>query len=114
MEISSRKEKEVTVVTVSGRIDAITAPDFENHLDGLIGQGNKLLLINLSGLGYISSAGLRSILSSAKKLKTLAGELVFAGLQGPVEEVFQISGFQSIFKIFPSEGDALNSFLKDG
>ncbi len=114
MEISSRKENNIAVIAVSGRIDAITAPDFEKYLDDLIGQGNKLLLINLSGLGYISSAGLRSILSSAKKLKALSGELVFAGLQGPVEEVFQISGFQSIFKIFPSEGDALDSFSKDG
>ncbi len=110
MEISNRKEKDVAVVTVSGRIDAITAPDFESHLDQLIVQGNKLILINLSGLGYISSAGLRSILSSAKKLKSLSGEVFFTGLQGPVEEVFQISGFQSIFKIFPSEGEALNSF----
>jgi len=110
MEISTRKEKDVAVVTVSGRIDAITAPDFEGHLDGLIVQGNKLILINLSGLGYISSAGLRSILSSAKKLKGLSGEIFFTGLQGPVEEVFQISGFQSIFKIFPSEGEALNNF----
>lgn len=109
MEINNRKEKEIMVVSVSGRIDAITAPDFENHLDKLITGGDKLLLINLSDLNYISSAGLRSILSSAKKLKALSGEIVFTGLQGPVEEVFQISGFQSIFKIFPSEGEALDN-----
>jgi len=109
MEITSRKEKHVTIVSVSGRIDAITAPDFEKNLDGLITSGERKLLINLSGLGYISSAGLRSILSSAKKLKTLSGEILFTGLQGPVEEVFQISGFKSIFKIFPSEAEALDN-----
>lgn len=109
MEITTRKEKNAAVVSVSGRIDAITAPDFEKSLDGLIAAGEKRILINLSGLGYISSAGLRSILSSAKKLKALSGEIVFTGLQGPVEEVFQISGFKSIFKIFSSEAEALDA-----
>ena len=110
MEITSRKEKDITIVSVSGRIDAITAPDFENNLGGLITAGEKILLIDLSGLGYISSAGLRSILSSAKKLKALSGEILFTGLTGPVDEVFQISGFKSIFRIFPSEAEALAAF----
>ncbi|MDD3847270.1 MAG: STAS domain-containing protein [Syntrophorhabdaceae bacterium] len=109
MEITKRKEKDVSIVAVSGRIDAITAPDFEKSLDELITAGDRVFLIDLAGLGYISSAGLRSILSSAKKLKTLSGEILFTGLQGPVEEVFQISGFKSIFKIFPSEAEALGS-----
>ncbi len=109
MEITTRKEKNSAVVSVSGRIDAITAPDFEKSLEGLIAAGEKSILINLSGLGYISSAGLRSILSSAKKLKALSGEIMFTGLQGPVEEVFQISGFKSIFKIFSSEAEALDA-----
>jgi len=110
MEITSRKEKDITIISVSGRIDAITAPDFESNLDGLITAGEKTLLIDLSGLGYISSAGLRSILSSAKKLKVVSGEILFTGLTGPVDEVFQISGFKSIFKIFPSEAEALAAF----
>ncbi len=109
MEITKRKEKDVAIVAVSGRIDAITAPDFEKSLDELITAGDRVILIDLSALGYISSAGLRSILSSAKKLKVLSGEILFTGLQGPVEEVFQISGFKSIFKIFPSEAEALGS-----
>ncbi len=110
MEIFTRKEKDVSVVVVSGRMDAITAPDFENHLDSLISQGDRSFLINLSDLVYISSAGLRSILSSAKKLKSLSGEIVFVGLQGHVEEVFQISGFLSIFKVFPSEIEAFDNY----
>ena len=109
MEITKRKEKDVAIVAVSGRIDAITAPDFEKSLDELITAGDRVILIDLTALGYISSAGLRSILSSAKKLKALSGEILFTGLQGPVEEVFQISGFKSIFKIYPSEAEALGS-----
>jgi anti-anti-sigma factor len=109
MEINARKEKGIQIVSVKGRIDAITAPEFENNLSELISKGARTFLIDLSGLEYISSAGLRSILTGAKKLKEEKGELCFTGLQGPVEEVFKISGFHSIFKIFESEIVALNS-----
>lgn len=100
----------VVVVSATGRIDAITAPVFETYLVELMTNGERYFLVNLAGLDYISSAGLRSILATAKKLKTEAGEISFCNLQGPVEEVFKISGFNSIFKIFESEATALTKF----
>ena len=108
MEFFARKEKDVSVVSVKGRIDAVTAPDFEKHLLELISNGDKDFIINLVTLEYISSAGLRSILSVAKKLKSAKGSLVFTGLQGPVEEVFTISGFHTIFPVYASEQIALS------
>jgi anti-anti-sigma factor len=107
MEIQTRKEKNVLVVVVKGRMDAVTAPTFEETLQDLIATGENGFLIDLSELQYISSAGLRSFLVLAKKLKLQGGELLFAGLQGPVDEVFKISGFYSIFKIFDSVEAAL-------
>jgi anti-anti-sigma factor len=107
MEINIRKEKGVPLVSVKGRIDAVTAPDFEKDLSDLIESGEKTVLVNLGELEYISSAGLRSILATAKRLKAENGKMVFAGLKGPVEEVFKISGFYSIFTIFESEDAAL-------
>jgi len=108
MEISKKKEKDVLVISVSGRIDAVTAPDFEKDLMESIGAGEKILLLLMNKLEYISSAGLRSILAIAKVLKTKEGKLVFAGLQGPVKDVFKISGFGSIFTIFDNEVEALS------
>jgi anti-anti-sigma factor len=107
MEIQTRKEKNVLVVVVKGRMDAVTAPTFEETLQDLIATGENGFLIDLSDLQYISSAGLRSFLVLAKKLKPQGGDLLFAGLQGPVDEVFKISGFYSIFKIFDSVEAAL-------
>lgn len=107
MEVTNRKEKKFIIVSVTGRIDAITAPEFETYLAGLMTKGEKHFLVNLASLDYISSAGLRSILATAKKLKSDTGEIVFSGLRGAVEEVFKISGFHSIFKIFESETTAL-------
>lgn len=107
MEIATRKEGGAMVVSVTGRIDAVTAPEFEKGLSALIAGGDMVLLLNLNDLEYISSAGLRSILSTAKQLKANQGKLLFCGLKGPVKDVFKISGFGSIFKIFETEEEAL-------
>ena len=109
MDINTKKEKGIPVVSVKGRIDAVTAPEFEKSLSEIITSGEKTVLINLENLEYISSAGLRSILATAKRLKSENGKMLFTGLKGPVEEVFKISGFYSIFTIFESEGAALGS-----
>lgn len=107
MEISSRKEKETLIVSPQGRIDANTAAEFEKSLADWIGRGEKALLLNFQGLEYISSAGLRSILVAAKQLKAQQGEVFFTGLKGSVQEVFKISGFHTLFKIFATEEEAL-------
>ena len=67
----------------------------------------EVLLVNFSELEYISSAGLRSILATAKQLKARNGEIMFTGLKNTVKEVFEISGFYSIFKTFETEEEAL-------
>lgn len=107
MEIATKKEGAAQVVSVKGRIDAVTAPEFEKGLSALMAGGDTTLVLDFSGLEYISSAGLRSILSMAKQLKAKEGKMLFAGLQGPVKDVFKISGFGSIFKIFDTEAEAL-------
>jgi len=107
MEIQTRNEKKLLVVSVKGRIDAMTAPEFEKTLFDLISKGENNFLLNFSALEYISSAGLRSILATAKKLKEKEGGIRLTDLKGTVEEVFKISGFYSIFKIYDSEEVAL-------
>ena len=107
MEIQTAKEKNVVIFSVQGRIDAVTAPEFEKAISNLIAQGENFFLFNFSGLEYISSAGLRSILAAAKQLKPKGGNILFSGLKGPVKDVFKISGFGTIFKIFETREDAL-------
>jgi len=107
MEIETAKEKSTVVFSVKGKIDAVTAPQFEKALASLIVQGENNFLLDLSGLEYISSAGLRGILATAKQLKPKGGNMIFSGLKGPVKDVFNISGFGTIFKIFETREDAL-------
>jgi anti-anti-sigma factor len=102
MEIEKKQEQEVAVVSVKGRMDAVSSPEFEKEMAVSIAEGNNVLILDLVALDYISSAGLRSILTITKKLKGKDGKLLIAGLKGMVKEVFEISGFHSIIPIFES------------
>lgn len=110
MDIQSSKDSLAIVVTVTGRMDAITAPAFEKALHELIAAGEIRFVVELAGLDYISSAGLRSILAIAKALKVKGGLICFANVAGTVKEVFEISGFGSIFQMHPSVADSLATF----
>ena len=109
MEVTSRVVNQIVVVSGTGRVDAITAPDLENYLTGLLEQDVKQIIINMCELDYISSAGLRVILAMAKQLKAIQGEILFAGLVGSVKEIFQISGLYTILKICDTEEEALGN-----
>ncbi|HOP40730.1 MAG TPA: STAS domain-containing protein [Geobacteraceae bacterium] len=109
MEIQVKKEDKVTIVSVSGKMDAVTAPDYEKRLQELVAAGDKVFINDFSDLVYISSAGLRSILATAKDLKSRNGKLLFAGIKGPVKDVFEISGFGSLFQLHESLDSARNS-----
>ncbi|PKN34672.1 MAG: anti-sigma factor antagonist [Deltaproteobacteria bacterium HGW-Deltaproteobacteria-19] len=103
-------ERDIITVTPKGRVDAVTAADFEKELIRLADQGYRYFLLDLHALEYISSAGLRSILAFAKTLKGKDGRLVFTSLQGPVKDVFRISGFGSIFKLCETKEEAFQEF----
>jgi len=107
MDFQSRQENNVTVVTVSGRMDALTAPVFQDRMSGLIAVGDTVLVVDLALLEYISSAGLRSILTIAKALKSKGGQLIFVNVTGTVRDVFDMSGFGTIFPMHGSLADAL-------
>ncbi|MFC1580574.1 STAS domain-containing protein [Thermodesulfobacteriota bacterium] len=109
MDITSKNTDKAVIVSVSGRMDAVTASDFENALTGFLDQGNSALVIDFTDLDYISSAGLRSILASAKKMKGLNGTLSLACLKEVVKEVFDISGFSAIIPIYDSVETALEA-----
>lgn len=107
MEIDVQMEGNTIVAAVRGRVDTISAPAFEKGVAETLTGQEKLLIFDLSGLEYISSAGLRVILGAAKTLKSKGGEVRLAAACGSVKKVFQISGFFSMFKHFETKGEAL-------
>ncbi len=108
MEIKTVKKSNAVIISVKGFLDADTAPDLEKCFKDQIADGENKIIVNFRDLDYISSAGLRVLMASAKKLKTLKGELLFVDISGSVEKVFKLSGFYSAFKIFEIEDEALS------
>jgi anti-anti-sigma factor len=110
MEIDVQMEGKVLVASVRGKVDTVSAPAFEKGLSSALNREENHVVLDLSGLEYISSAGLRVILSAAKTLKAKGGEIRLAATQGSVKKVFQISGFFSLFKSFDTQDAALEDF----
>ncbi len=109
MEILKRKIKEALVISLQGRLDAVTTPVLEKDLTELVAGGERFLVLDLGAVEYISSAGLRAILAVTKKLREKQGRLLLASLKSVVREVFEISGFSSIIPIFQSVDAAISS-----
>ena len=101
--------EDVKVAVMESRFDAYLAKDVEAELAVLIEEGVQKLLCDFSPTEYISSAGLRVLLSTAKRLQKSGGKIVLCSLKPYVHEVFETAGFIRIFKIYDSEEEALKS-----
>jgi len=110
MEITGKTVDNVEIVFLNGRLDAYNSNLVENKFNELIDSGKVKMVADLSGVEYISSSGLRVMLSSLKKLNQLEGTLKLSALQPYVLEVFEIAGFTQLFEIYDSEEEALASF----
>lgn len=110
MEISTRTQGEATIVAIAGSFDSVTSPKAKEALDAIVAGGGRKLALDFSALDYISSAGLRVLLGTAKQLSAKGGALRTFGLNQTVREVFDISGFSTILSVFPAEADALQGF----
>lgn len=90
-------EKELTLA-VEGRIDTITSKDLENEINVEIGNFDSLVM-DFTNLEYISSAGLRVLIATQKKLKSDDISFVIKNVNDTVNEIFRMSGFNKILKI---------------
>jgi len=110
MNIQDKQVGEVTVLTLKGSIDAMTAPKITEHINGLVSKGNIKLVADFRGVDYTSSAGLRVLLGAIKDTRTQRGDMRLAGVQPDVLKVLKLSGFTNILKMFDDTDAAVASF----
>jgi len=110
MEVTEKRQNGVVILVPKGRLDSNTSDDFEKRLLGLVGAGETSLIIDFKDLDYISSAGLRVLLKTAKELKRKNGQLVFCAVKDYIREIFELSGFVSFFPIHLTLEDSLKTF----
>ena len=117
MELHTQEVVDVMVMRVEGRIDHLTAKGFENGLlpllDGCTGEAKKAVL-DLSGVTYMSSAGLRVLMLAARQCQKQHRVIVLAALQPMLQEVFRISRFDMLFKMFDTVQAALEASSREG
>ena len=109
IEIKQEEQGPFKVLALAGRLDTETAVDVELALQDLLGAGERQFIIDLGGIGYVSSAGLRVLLSLAKQLDGGKGTLRLCGLNASVKQVFDVAGFSKLFAIFPDRAGATKS-----
>ncbi len=112
MDIKTETMKRCELVTVSGRVDSSAAPTLEEMLLGLIQAGQKNVVVNLRDTEYISSAGLKALLSALMKVRRMIppGDVVISEIQPELKETFNLVGFDRLFKFYESDLHAVGSF----
>lgn len=110
MDVTTERQEGVLTAQVGGRIDGSNVAQFEEAIRTAIDENDRAVLIDCENLGYISSAGLRAVLMTAKTLSNRNAKFALCSMSDPIREVFQISGFDKIVAIHPSKAEAIASF----
>ena len=110
MKMKTERLDGITAVQFEGNLDTGTAPTAEQHLAGLIEEGANKLLLDFKNCEFISSAGLRILLTTAKRLRPSGGELRICSLNETIQEIFDVSGFSTLLSVFPDADQAKSGF----
>ena len=110
MELEVKALKKVDVVTLSGRIDSSNAGDFDNALKDLVAKNRKNIVLDMSKLDYMSSAGLRAMVAALKSARNGGGDVVIAAPNERMVDTLKLVGFQSLFTQYDNVLDAVDAF----
>lgn len=108
--INVKNFKSVDLVEVGGRIDSTTAPALDEALKQLTDSGRTKLVIDLSGVEYLSSAGLRALVSALRECRSRFGDVKLASPSERVNEVLQLAGLDSLFEQYDDPTAAVGSY----
>jgi anti-sigma B factor antagonist len=108
--VSTSDEEGFVHLRFEGNLDTSSSPQAQEALNGAIEAGATKLLVDFESLDFVSSAGLRVLLATAKSLGRLGGAMHICSLNETVDEVFEISGFSTIFNVFKSRDEAVAAF----
>jgi anti-sigma B factor antagonist len=116
MEITHKRLNRVDLLSVSGRLDAMSAQQFKQTIDELFAAGRYRLVLDLAGLEYVASPGLRVLIEARKRARDWkitdleGGDVRIANLPPRIKEVFDLTGFTSLFEIYSDTTEAVGSF----
>jgi anti-sigma B factor antagonist/stage II sporulation protein AA (anti-sigma F factor antagonist) len=110
MEMHSQTIEDVVVMSLSGRVDHSTAAEYQAELLSRVqdcNQNQHSLVLDMAGVAYMSSVGLRALMVAAKECKKTDVNISIAAMQSEMKEIFEISRFQLIYKTYAEVGEAI-------
>jgi anti-sigma B factor antagonist len=110
MELNVHEYKRATILAVVGRVDSATWSELESALQAIIDQGQKHIILDLAGVEFLSSSGLRVLVTTMKELRKVGGEMVLAAASDRASDSINIAGLDVLFRSFPSREEAIASF----
>ena len=110
MKLHAQREDGILIARAVGRVDGANAMEFQNRLQAAIGDDSDVIL-DLEGLSYISSAGLRVVLLVAQHVQKRSGRFSVCSLSDSIENVFNISGFDRVIPTHGSRSDARAAYV---
>ncbi len=102
--------KRVDLVTLAGRVDSNSASQLDSTLKSLLENGRYKIVLELSGVSYLSSAGLRTMVSAVRESKKHRGDVRLANVSGRVDEVLKLAGLNAIFQVYEDKTSAVGSY----
>ena len=112
LSVKENREGQVLVLSPQGRIDSVNAREFQALVTGYVDGGEENMIVDLSNLDYISSAGIRVMQLASKALKEAGGQFLLCAMRDHIGKVFRISGFDRVIAISDTLEDALARFSK--
>ena len=109
MEITEERTGDILILRIIGKLDSSTSKDLEEKILSIIASSQGKLVIDLSQLDYVSSAGLRVFLLAAKRMDDAKGKMILCSLKDAVKQVFDIAGFSSFLTLAGSTEEAIKN-----
>ncbi|MCC7430395.1 STAS domain-containing protein [bacterium] len=108
--IDTKKEESVSVVRISGFLDAHTAHELEAEFQGITSKGDYKILVNFAGLDYISSAGLGVFMGFIELVRENGGDIKMCEMNVKIYKIFDLLGFPNLYEIFDTQAEAIEKF----
>ena len=110
MEITTKEYRRAAILTVSGRIDTSTSTEFEETIKDLIDNSQFNLVVDFANVDFLSSSGLRILVTTRKKLHEMSGDIVLANPSQRARDSIEIAGLDKLFAIYTNREEAIGSF----
>jgi anti-sigma B factor antagonist len=110
VKIKEEKSNDVVMCILEGEININSSPELRKIFEGIIKRNEKKVLVNFSGVTYIDSSGLATLIEMFQRLKKIGGSLRFCNMDQKVKNVFEVTKLHKLFEIFDTQELALKGF----